>query len=262
MAEHIAWLGMYDYPAQHAANDRLWQRIAEGLREQGVCEVPRRLARNLDTATAWSHPGLMFGQICTRPLALLHGGLQVLGHPVYAGTATPGTHRSRFVVRADDAATTLADLRGRRTAINDRGSNTGMALLRDAVAMPGAGRFFDAIVPTGSHRASARAVQDGDADLASLDEVSVAALARFDPAAVTGLRTIGWSAAAATPAFVTAATTPDATVGALRITLAVAMTDPALAAARDVLGITGLVPPQPGLIAAIVAREQGAGALA
>lgn len=262
MAEPFAWLGMYDYPSQQDANDRLWRRLADLLREQGVRDVPDRLARDLDPVAAWSHPDLLFAQICTRPLAASHDRLKILAHPVYAGTATPGTHRSRFVVRTDDPAKRLADLRGRRAAINDRGSNTGMALLRDAVARLAPGQFFDAIVPTGSHRASARAVLDGIADIAALDEVSVAALARFDPVAVAGLHTIGWSAAAATPAFVTAATTPDATVAALRIALEAAMADPALAEARDVLGITGLVPPQPGLIDAIIAREQDAGTLA
>ncbi len=252
MVERIAWLGMYDHPGQRAANDRWWLAIAEGLRAQGI-RTPMRLARHLTPDQAWSHPGLLFAQICTRPLALHHVGLRVLAHPAYRGATAPGLHRSRIVVRADDPATTLADLRGRRAAINDAGSNTGMALLRDAVGETG---FFDDVIATGSHRDSARAVAAGQADVAALDEVSAAGFERFEPGSLAALRTIAWSAPVATPAFVAGQGVPIAEVAALRIALEAAMVDPGLADVRDVLGIEALVPPSPGLVERIVAAER------
>ncbi len=250
----IAWLGMYDHPGQHAANDRFWAGIRDALRAAGVRRVPERLIRDVPTAAVWSHPHLLFGMICTRPWTLEHPNLRLLGHPVYAGTDLPGEHRSLIVVRADDAARDLAELRGRRVAINDRGSNTGMALLRDRVApLAGEGRFFGEVVVTGAHRVSAWAVTTGEADVASIDEVTFAALARFEPEATRRLRVLDRSAPAATPAFVTAADTPIDVVARLRVALERAVAD-----APDELGITGLVASAPGLRERIVAQDRAA----
>ncbi|MEP9404101.1 phosphate/phosphite/phosphonate ABC transporter substrate-binding protein [Sphingomonas silueang] len=261
MAE-IAWLGMYDHPGQHAANDALWAGIAEDLRLRGVRGVPARLTRGVGTGEVWSHPGLLLGMICTRPWALAHDRLRLLGHPVYAGTATPGTHRSRIVVRRDDPARALADLRGRRVAINDAGSNTGMALLRDRIApLAGGAPFFAPVIETGAHARSAEVVAGGRADVAAIDEVTFAALARFAPDVTGALRTLDWSAPAATPAFVTAATTPPEVVARLRSGLDRVLADPVLAEARAVLGLTGIVPSRADL-RAHVARQDAAAAAA
>ncbi len=252
----IAWLGMYDHPGQQAANDALWAAIRDTLRARGLRGVPSGLTRGVSTGVAWSHPGLLLGMICTRPWALAYPTLRRLGHPVYAGTAAPGEHRSVFVVRADDPATDLPRLRGRRAAINDAGSNTGAALLRDRIVpLATGGRFFGAVVETGSHRASAGAVRDGAADVAAIDEVTFAAIARFEPDLAGALRIIGHSDPAATPVFVTAAATPVATVALLREALAAALADPALAGARALLDLTGVTPTRPDLAGRIAAQD-------
>lgn len=252
--DDIAWLGMYDHAGQHAANDRFWATIRDDLREAGVPRVPATLTRAVATAAIWGHPRLLFGMICTRPWALEHGGLQLLGHPAYAGTDIAGEHRSLIVVRRDDPASDLADLRGRPVAINDRGSNTGMALLRDAVApLARQGRFFGDIVTTGAHRESAHALAAGTADVAAIDEVTFAALARFEPELSARLRVLARSAPAATPAFVTAAATPVEVVALLRIALERAVAD-----APAELGITGVVAGRAGLRDRIVAQDAAA----
>ncbi len=250
----VAWLGMYDHPGQRTANDRLWAAIRDALRGAGVGRVPEALTRGVSTAAVWGDPHLLFGMICTRPWALEHPRLRLLGHPAYAGCDVAGEHRSLIVVRRDDPATGLADLRGARVAINDAGSNTGVALLRDAIApLARGGAFFGDIVTTGAHRESARAVAAGAADVASIDEVTFAALARFEPERTAPLRVLARSAPAATPAFVTAAATPIAVVAALRIALERAVAD-----APDELGITGLVASRPGLRDRIVAQDNAA----
>lgn len=258
--DRIAWLGMYDHPAQHAANDRLWAAIRDGLRDHGLAGVPDRLTRGWTTKAVWSHPGLLLGMICTRPWAREHPSLRLLGHPAYAGTETPGAHRSLIVVRRDDPARAAADLRGRVAAINDGGSNTGMALLRDRIAPLAGGRpFFGTVVETGAHADSVRAVGDGRADVAAIDEVTFAALVRFDPEATGRLRVLDRSDAAATPAFVTAAEPAVATL--LGTVLAQVIADPDLAEARDRLFLTGIVPPRPGLAGHIAAQDAAALAL-
>lgn len=259
MAE-IAWLGMYDHPAQHAANDRLWSGIRDRLRDHGLPRVPDRLTRGVATGAVWSHPGLLLGMICTRPWALEHPTLRLIGHPVHAGTDRPGEHRSLIVVRRDDPAATLADLRGRVAAINDAGSNTGMALFRDRIAPLANGRaFFGRVVETGAHAASVGAVAEGRADVAAIDEVTFAALARHDGHATDRLRILDTTDPAATPAFVTAAGPAVATL--LATVLAQAMADPELAEARAGLFLTGMVPPCPDLTGRIAAQDAAAAAL-
>ncbi|MDJ0275912.1 PhnD/SsuA/transferrin family substrate-binding protein [Sphingomonas sp. 2R-10] len=254
--DSIAWLGMYDHPGQHAANDALWAGIRDRLRADGLADVPERRSRETDIHRVWAHPGLLLGMICTRPWALLHRHLQLLGHPAYADTDRPGEHRSRIVVRRDDPAARLADLRGRRVAVNDPGSNTGMALLRDRIAPLAAdGRFFGSVVETGAHAASARAVAAGEADVAAIDEVTFAALTRFEPDLTGALRLLDRTGPAATPAFVTAADTPPGIVVLLRAALAdgIARADPAL-------GLTGIVPPQANLADRIAGQDAAAAA--
>lgn len=258
--DSIAWLGMYDHVAQHAANDRLWAAIRDGLRDHGLPGVPDRLTRGWSTDAVWSHPDLLLGMICTRPWAREHAHLRLLGHPAYAGTDAAGEHRSLIVVRRDDPARVLPDLRGQVAAINDRGSNTGMALLRDRIAPLAGGRpFFAAVVETGAHIDSVRAVGAGRADVAAIDEVTFAALARFDPETTARVRVLDTTDPAATPAFVTAAEPAVATL--LATVLAQAMADPDLAGAREALFLTGIVAPRPDLAAHIAAQDERAATL-
>lgn len=255
----IAWLGMYDHPAQHGANDRLWAGIRDRLRDHGLPNVPDRLTRGITTGAAWSHPGLLLGMICTRPWAREHPGLRLLGHPAYAGTDRPGEHRSLVVVRRDDPARGLSALRGRVAAINDAGSNTGMALLRDRIAPLADGApFFRSVITTGAHADSIIALGGGRADVAAIDEVTFAALARHDPAATGRLRILDTTDRAATPAFVTAA--PPAVATLLGTVLAQVLADPDLAEARAALFLTGMVPPHPDLPARIAAQDARAAA--
>lgn len=252
--DEIAWLGMYDHAGQHAANDRFWTTIRDHLRGAGVPHVPAALTRSVATAAVWGHPRLLLGMICTRPWALEHSDLQLLGHPAYAGTDIAGEHRSLIVVRRDDPARDLADLRGLRAAINDTGSNTGMALLRDAVApLAKHGRFFGKILTTGAHRSSAIAVVAGEADVAAIDEVTFAALSRFEPELTGQLRVLARSASSATPAFVTAAATPTEIVILLRVALERAVAD-----APKKLGITGMIANSVGLRNRVLAQDAAA----
>jgi ABC-type phosphate/phosphonate transport system substrate-binding protein len=252
--DRIAWLGMYDHPGQHAANDALWRTIRDDLRAAGVADVPEQRSRDMNIHRVWSHPGLLLGMICTRPWALAHRHLQLIGHPVYAGTDRPGEHRSWIVVRRNDPAVRLENLRGRRVAVNDGGSNTGMALLRDHLAsLARNGRFFGEVVETGAHLASARAVADQRADVAAIDEVTFTALTRFEPGLTERLHILDRTAPAVTPAFVTAADTPPNIVSLLRNAL-----DHGLANAHSALGTRHMVPPSPGLADRIMAQDSAA----
>ena len=79
-------------------------------------------------------------------------------------------------------------------AVNDWHSNSGMNVLRHAVApLARGGRFFGEVVMSGSHAASVRMVREGAADIAAVDCVTWGYLAREDPEAVKGLKVLGYS---------------------------------------------------------------------
>ncbi len=253
MTDRIASLGMYDHPAQHAANDRLWSAIAAVLRERGVAEVPDRLDRTRDVHAIWRDPALLFGQACGYPLiADPTLDLQVIAFPIYAGRESG----SVIVARADDPRGSVAAFRGSRAAINDCQSNTGMNLFRATIApFAGQGAFFAEVVETGAHRASIVAVGTGKADLAAIDRVTYATIARFEPALVASLKIVAPSPASPSLPFVTAAGTDTETVAALRSALDHVAADPDLAAVRETLFLAGIVPAEPDALTPISTLE-------
>lgn len=242
MTRAVASLGMYDHPDQRAANDALWSAIAVRLRRRGI-DAPATLDRGRPVEDVWRDPHLLFAQACGYPLVTEPDlTLQVVAAPVYEAAYCAGAvHRSLVVARADDPGDGIAAFRDRIAAFNGRASNTGYNLLRALVAPSArAGRFFAAVVETGSHRASAAAVGRGDADLAAIDAVTFAALQRYEPEVVAALRVVATTAASPTLPFVTAGDTPIAIVAALRAALAETLADPALEEARAALGLAGI----------------------
>ena len=244
MKTGIATLGMYDHARQRDANDRLWTEIARILRARGVAGVPDRLERQRSVQDSWRDPDLLFGQICGYPLINNPSfSLRVLGLPVYdAPGCGEGTHRSFIVARQDDADTIQA-YRGRRAAINDIGSNTGMNLFRVLIAgIADARPFFGEVRETGAHRQSISAIVMGEADIAAIDAVTYAAVVGAEPELTASLRIIAATAEAATPPFVTSRNTGIETVAALRMALADVAADPGLAEVRKALFLRDIVP--------------------
>src|SRR4051794_23404579 len=180
----IAALPMYDLPELRSANDILWRSIAGHLRSGGLSGVPDALKRDEseDLDGLWRSPDLLLGQTCGYPLMTrLKGAVRVVALPHFGFSGCTGPlHRSVLIVpRASDAGS-LADLRSTRCAVNGFDSNSGMNLLRAAVAPIAAGRpFFSAVLVTGAHVASLEAVAAGGADLAAIDCVTYGHLTRW-----------------------------------------------------------------------------------
>ncbi len=258
MSPYVASLGMYDHPAQQAANDRLWGEIARLLVARGVAGVPARLDRSRSVQDIWRDPALLLGQACGYPLAADRRlTLRVLALPTYdLPRCGDATHGSVLVARAEDGRETLAAYRHTRAAINDRLSNTGMNLFRATIApIARASVFFDAVIETGSHRASMAAIAAGEADLAAIDAVTYAALDRHEPDLTAALRIVAHSPESPTLPFVTSATTPIDTVAAVLTALTQVLHDPGLADARALLGLSGVTPAGPEALAPVLALE-------
>ena len=238
----LAALPMYDLPELNEANDELWAAIGLRLRAEGVAGVPRRLSRGLPLHALWTDPDLLLAQACAYPLMTgLTDLVKVVATPRYRAFGCQGPfHRSAVVVRATDRARALADLAGRRLALNDATSGTGMNLLRALVAPLAHGRpFFSRVRVTGSHLASAEAVASDTADLASVDCVSLAHLQRLRPCLAARLSVLTWSAESPGLPLITSRDTDEATLAALRRALADVARDPRLTAVRHELLLEG-----------------------
>jgi ABC-type phosphate/phosphonate transport system substrate-binding protein len=175
----IAALPMYDRPETAAANDRLWSLIRDHLRADGH-PAPERLHRGGDPWALWQAPDLVLAQTCGLPYrARLHGNVCLVATPDYGVEGCPpGHYRSVLVVRAEDTRDRFEQFDGASLAFNDPMSQSGWAApLAHAAAR---GLCLRPVLATGGHRASARAVAEGRAEIAAIDAVSWAMIARWD----------------------------------------------------------------------------------
>ena len=239
----VAALPMYDLAEVGWANDALWSGIVACARAEGLGGLPARLTRDRPAEAVYADPGLVFAQACGYDITHAFAGrLRVVATPVYAAPGAEGpAYASVLIVGEDAPAAGLGDLAGAVCAINGWGSHSGMNALRAAVApLQRGGRFFARVRVSGSHLASVAMVAAGEADVAAIDCVTHALLARHRPGALAGTRVLGWSARAPGLPFVTRADESAATIAPLRAALRAAIAEPRLAPARDALLLAGV----------------------
>ncbi len=243
-----ASLPMYDLPELRTAHKALWAGIVRHLAEQGVAQVPAALCQDQPAAKAWSDPDLLLSQCCGADLTGVYTGrLRVVATPRYgAPGCTAAGYASLVVVAESSDIQELADLRGRVAAINHPESHSGMNALRALIApLSRGGRFFAAVEVSGAHAASLALVASGAAEVAAIDCVSHALLARHRPQALAGTRVLCRTASAPAPPYVTRADAGDDLVRHLQAALRAALADPELEATREQLLLDGieLLPP-------------------
>jgi ABC-type phosphate/phosphonate transport system substrate-binding protein len=217
----IAALPMYDFFWMRAATDRFWAKIRDALRAEGI-DAPERLTRDRALMDVWTDKSLLLGQTCGYPFwAGVRRKADVLGAPIYGFPGCLGpTHRSFLVARRDDARAELADFRGARAAVNGFDSNTGMNLFRAAVAPLAEGRpFFSEVVETGAHALSLAAIAENRADVAAIDCVSYALLARGMPELIRATKILGETAPAPALPFIVSRHLPPEVRSAVRLAL-------------------------------------------
>ncbi|MFD2263871.1 phosphate/phosphite/phosphonate ABC transporter substrate-binding protein [Lacibacterium aquatile] len=256
----IAGLPMYDFPEVRLLTDGLWSAIQAHLKAAGI-EAPANLTRPADLMGFWRSPDLLLGQTCGYPLTRhLTDAVQVVATPHYTAPGCVGAwHCSVIVVAADSPVKSLADLRGKTAVINERGSNTGMNLLRASIAPYAEGRpFFGAVIESGGHAKSMEDVGEGRADVASLDCVTFAMMQRYRPEKAARVRVLAETPSTPALPLVTAARTPHGTVDALRAALMAAAADPELAVLREALFIDKFEVLPVEAYKRVVALEQGA----
>jgi ABC-type phosphate/phosphonate transport system substrate-binding protein len=237
-----AALSMYDLPELQDANDALWAAIAERLRTRKFLDVPDHLTRDVPPDVLWTDPDLILAQTCGLPLATrLEGRVRVVATPRYRARGCDGAdYRSAVVVRADSPVSSLDDLRARRCAVNDLGSNSGMNLLRAEIApLAKSKTFFKSVLVTGSHLASAEALAQDEADVAALDCVTWAHLQRWRPGLTARLRVLTWTVRSPGLPLITSLGTSPSQLVALRAALDEVAVDPDLREVRETLLLEG-----------------------
>ncbi len=223
---------MYDFPELQATHDTFWAGLRGHLQAAGLAQPPALLTRGMHHARIWSHPSLLLAQACEYPLAKSQAvPVRLVATPHYRATGCSGSaYRSAILVRKTDPTETLQDLQGRRCVINEATSNSGMNLFRAVVAPIAHGNaYFGSVLSSGSHRRSLKMVASEAADVSAIDCVTWALLQRIEPLAAAEVRVLGWSPATPSLPYITAATTDDEALNALRVALVAAVHDSRLA---------------------------------
>ena len=258
----IAALPMYDFPHLRGAHDLLWSAVADRLVSYGLTRVPLGLSRSHTHRDLHNESSLLLGQVCEYPLALsATSTVRAIGTPRYAVPGCSGSsYSSVVVVRQDDPAERLADLRGRSCVVNEVDSNSGMNLLRAAIApLSGGARFFEAVMFSGSHRNSVVSVARGVADVAAVDCVTFAHLRSVCPDDVGKVRVLGFTPSSPSLPLVSSAANDRQTLEAVRRALSEALEDPAVASARQRLFLESIdFDPDPGFSAVRRLERQSA----
>lgn len=212
--------------------------ICDGEGRPAVADPATLPPDELDFMALWLHPALLFCQTCWGPLELgLKEHVQVIGQPDYSdceggegafyssalimGIDAPGVGGAVPAPAGREAVIPLDLMRGRRLAFNGTDSMSGfLALARDLEALGESLAVFSQRIETGAHRASARAVAQGEADVAAIDCRSWNLFKRFEPDVAARIQVVGWTGRRKGLPFVTARTTPAETVDMLRAALA------------------------------------------
>jgi ABC-type phosphate/phosphonate transport system substrate-binding protein len=189
-------LGMYAFTEQQQS---CWQQLFTRFCElSGVAGDSVVLSHDHDPAHL-REPGLWFGHTCGYPLMMqLKDYVSPFCVPLFdvPGTDGPGTDRkfysSRIIVAADSDIDSIEASRGCVAVMNNPDSNSGMNVLRHAVAeVSDSEQFFASVVTSGGHLHSLEAVANGSADIAAIDCVSYQLIADWRPELCADIRIIG-----------------------------------------------------------------------
>ncbi|MEK6236529.1 MAG: PhnD/SsuA/transferrin family substrate-binding protein [Planctomycetales bacterium] len=217
--------------------------MADEFRREGLSNVPDRLNREHAYEDQWTSPDFLFGQACGYDVRMAHADhLQVVATPCYqAPGCEESNYRSLVIVRENARFNSVKDLRGTRCVINTPTSHSGMNVLRALVApLHCESRFFSEVRVSGSHERSLRMIQRGEVDVAAIDCVTHALLAKHRSHELEGTRILWETRRVPAPPYVTASSTPPDAVSAMRAAVCRALDDPAIAEVKQTLLLSGV----------------------
>ncbi len=241
-----ASLPMYSLPEMVPANYALWTALQKRLCAKGADTADVKFDNGARAVPDGIGPGVFFTQICGYPLFKHYRDQgRVLATPHYAVPGCVGpTHRAFFMVRRDDPAQRLEDVRGRIFGCNSLLSNSGMNLPRLSLARIAGGKpFFSSVIMTGGHVASLERLAGGSIDVCSIDNVTWGLFRKFRPVAAERYRILGETVSSPSLPFVTAVNTSESDAMAIAGALHEIMDDPKTAGLLGRLELAGLSEP-------------------
>jgi ABC-type phosphate/phosphonate transport system substrate-binding protein len=176
----------------------------------------------------WLRPALVLSQTCGWPLVTqLASRVRPLGSFRMTHELADGSRYRTVIVASEDRE--LVDFASETAAVNSDISLSGWISLLVAVRGPGASWDGD-VLWSGAHVESLRALQRGDAMVASIDSVSLSHIRRFHPELVVGLHEVGHGPLVPGLPLITSIGRSDEQVAELRAALgeAAQRADPAL----------------------------------
>lgn len=239
-----ASLPMYCLPEMEAANSALLAALQRRLRAKGIVASRTGADRGHEADDVGSR--VLFTQVCGYPLFKHYRDqYRMVATPHYALPGCVGSsHRAFFMVRAEDPARRLEDLRGRIFGCNSLLSNSGMNLPRLSLARIAGGKpFFSSIVMTGAHVTSLERLDKGVIDVCSIDNVTWGFFRKFRPIVAERYRILAETAPSPSLPFVTSVDTTESDALALAEALHEIANDPQTAGIRGVLELSALSVP-------------------
>ncbi len=227
-----AELGFYPFDDIAWAYDELWTATASR------CSwLPRKLARSTDPSKLWLSENQFVSQTCGWPLVTRLGdSVRVVGTFRHT-TPESASHFYRSVVvgRVDG---TPFDFQDSVAAVNELDSLSGLISLIAAIHGPQETWRGDLKI-SGSHAESVRMLSRGEADIASIDSVTLAHLRRIDPKAIDSLFVICNGPLVPCLPIIAHRSVSDLQMIELRQALSESTRDPSIASATSALFIGG-----------------------
>lgn len=228
----IAELGFYPFEDIAWAYDQFWTATASR------CSwLPRKLTRSTEPSKLWLSETQFISQTCGWPLVTrLRDTVRVVG-AFRQTTPESASHFYRSVVvgRVDG---TPFDFQGSIAAVNELESLSGWISLIAAIHGPQEIWRGD-IKISGSHAESVRMLCRGEADIASIDSVTLAHLRRAEPQSINSLFVICNGPLVPCLPIITHRSVSDLQISELRQALKESTRDPNLALATSALFISG-----------------------
>ncbi len=225
---------LHDFPELTDANETFWGAVIERAGLPRPSGYTRNLAWN-DLTLAQVDGYAYVTELATRA--------RLVATPSYRARGADGPFlRSAVLVRANDPALGLADLRGRICAYDQADWASRNLLRAETAVLSREGGFFGAMSPQAGIVQAVNLVAQGEADAVLIDGAALAHVQRLHSVLASKLRLILWTARGPGAPFVTSAITASAQVLALRNALIDAIADPSLAGARAELLIRDIHP--------------------
>ncbi len=228
----IAEFGFYPFDDIAWAYDELWTATASR------CSwLPHELTRTSNPSNLWLSEIQFVSQTCGWPLVTRLGETVSVVGAFRHTTKESASHFYRSVVlgRVDG---TPFDFQGSVAAVNDFESLSGWISLIAAVHGPQETWRGDFKI-SGSHAESVRMLCRGEADIASIDSVTLAHLRRIDPVAINSLFIICNGPLVPCLPIIAHRSLSDFQIGELRRALTESTQDPNIASATSSLFISG-----------------------